>query len=509
MRIGNCGWLLLAVVLVAPAAIARGQEFAELVKCLPGRANSLVLLNVDKILSSPIAIQKNWKMKHDQAYAAGLSMLPPDATQAVFATELDLTEMQPEWESVVMRLDGAPDMPNLARMSRGSLEFIDNHNVVALPTNAYAVQFSDSVVGAMTPTNRQSVGRWLRDAETRTAPDLSAYLTEAFGYANGLGTPIIMAIDLQDIVTPAEVLALLKASDKFTGQPGAELQRLANVLAGIRGLTLGITLSDKAYGKVKVDFADNIGVTPELAKAMLLHALEKRGAMLKELPDWTPNVSGKQVTMEGYLTTSGMKRLMSLFDRAPAFRQAPPEAASTPGVSDDRAKFYAQKTYFDKVADYVNDLQSNASSAGTFGAIAIWYDTYARKIGQLPVAGIDPELVKYAQETSNLMYQASSQIRNANYQKSVRQSNVQPQYVTNTWGVTYGYSYGWDGYGGPVGASGSYTTRDYGAENDEKTNIRSQETSIAGMSSAQIMQRIAEETTSTRQRMSLKYKENF
>ena len=148
---------------------------------------------------------------------------------------------------------------------------------------------------------------------------------------------------------------------------------------------------------MKVDFSDNIGVTPELAKAMLLHALEKRGAMLKELPDWTPNVSGKTVTMEGYLTTSGMKRLMSLFDRAPAFRQAPPEAASTPGLSDDRAKFYAQKTYFTKVADYVNDLQSNASSAGTFGAIAIWYDTYARKIGQLPVAGIDPELVRYAQ----------------------------------------------------------------------------------------------------------------
>ena len=94
-------------------------------------------------------------------------MLPPDATQAVFATELDLTEMQPEWESVVMRLDAPADMANLARMSRGSLEYVDNHKVVALPTNAYAVQFSDNVVGAMTPTNRQSVGRWLRDAETQ------------------------------------------------------------------------------------------------------------------------------------------------------------------------------------------------------------------------------------------------------------------------------------------------------------------------------------------------------
>jgi hypothetical protein len=508
VRIEDRGWLLLTVMVVlASSRVTRGQEFDELAKSLPGRANSLVLLNVDKILSSPVAIRENWKTKHEQTYAAGLSLLPPDAKQAVFATELDLTEMSPEWESVVMRIDGEADLPTLARSSGGKLEFIGNHKVVVLPTNAYAIQFSDHVVGAMTPTNRQSVSRWIRETDSRTRPDLTPYLAEAFGYANDLGTPIILAIDLQDVATAEDVLALLKASDKFASQPDAELQRLANVLAGIRGLTLGVTLGDKPFGKVKVDFADEVGISPELAKAMLLHALAKRGAMLKELPDWIPKVNGRQVTLEGDLTSSGLKRLFSLFDRAPSFKKPPAETTVAP--PDDRAKLYAAQAYFKKATDYVSDLRSNSYDAKTFGAVALWYDSYARKIDQLPVVGVDPELVAYSQRTANSMRQASGLIKGTNYQKGVRQANVQPQYVTNTWGVTYGYSYGWNGNGGPVGSFGTYTTRDYSAENDAKRTIRSEETANAGMSSSQIMQQIEQDTASTRQRMSLKYKENF
>ena len=154
-------------------------------------------------------------------------------------------------------------------------------------------------------------------------------------------------------------------------------------------------------------------------------------------------------------------------------------------------------------------MRSDYSDAKTFGQIALWYDSFARKIDQLPIVGVDPEVVAYAQRTANNMRDASSQIKGANYQKGVRQANVQPQYVTNTWGVTYGYSYGYYGGGGPVGASGTYTTRDYSAEEAQKRAIRTEETGNAGLSSSQIMQRIEQDTAATRQKMSVKYKENF
>ena len=506
MRLAHCGLLLVGLLVVAPVAV-HGQEFEALVKRVPAGANTLVLLNVEKILQSPVAARENWKAKHEQAYAEGLSVLPADVKQAVFASEMDLDAMAPVWESVVMRLEGAPQLDALAGTSGGRQEMIGKYPVVALPTNAYAVQFAPDIVGAMTPAGRQLAGRWIRETETSSAAELSPYLAEAFGYANNLGTPIILAIDLQDADTPDEVLALLKASDLFANKPDVDLPRLAQTIAGIRGLTLGITLAEQTFGKVKVDFSGDVGLSPELAKAALLHALAKRGAMLTELQDWTPKVNGRQVTLEGNLTASGMRRLFSLFDRPPSFKK-PPAASATP-PADDRAKLYAQQTYFKDVADYVADLRTESRKSSTMGQIALWYDSYARKIDQLPVVGVDPELISYAQRTATNMRDASAAIKSANYQKGVRQANVAPQYVTNTWSTLYGYSYGWDGYGGPVGASGSYTTRDYGAENDIKSSIRAEETANAGLSSSQIMQRIEADTSSTRQRLSLKYKVNF
>ena len=274
-----------------------------------------------------------------------------------------------------------------------------------------------------------------------------------------------------------------------------------DLLAGIHGLTLGITLGDTPFGKVKVDFADNIGVSPEMAKAMLLHALAKRGAMLNELKDWTPKVNGRQITLEGDLTSSGMKRIFSLFDRPPSFRKpppVPPSVTSAPttapsaasATSDDRSKVYAAQAYYKRVADYVGDLRSNSDSASTFGSIALWYETYARKIDQLPVVGVDPELVAYAGNTANLMRQASMEIKGANYRKGVRQANASPAPDNSNYNGGWGTSYS-------------------NAPNAEQRTARVEETATAGMSSAQIMQQIQSDTAAIRQKMSLKYKENF
>lgn len=88
MRSGNCGLLLLAgAIVIGPIAAARGQQFDELAKRLPAGANAVVLLNVDKILSSPMGVVEGWKTKHEQRYSAGLSVIPPDALQAIFATQ--------------------------------------------------------------------------------------------------------------------------------------------------------------------------------------------------------------------------------------------------------------------------------------------------------------------------------------------------------------------------------------------------------------------------------------
>ena len=69
----------------------------------------------------------------------------------------------------------------------------------------------------MTPANRQSVGRWIREVLNQEHPRLSPYLMEAYGFANDRGTPLIMAIDLHDAVTESGVQARLEARWKDSG----------------------------------------------------------------------------------------------------------------------------------------------------------------------------------------------------------------------------------------------------------------------------------------------------
>lgn len=160
------------------------------------------------------------------------------------------------------------------------------------------------------------------------------------------------------------------------------------------------------------------------------------------------------MTLEGDLTPSGMKRIFSLFDRPPSFEkpadaspapQAPPatETPATPlahppavsvppatktseidsnGHAAVRAELDAAQAYFKRVAGYVDDLRTSSRDAATLGASALWCESYARKIDELPVVGVDPDLAAYGQRTADAMRQASELIRGDNAESKRRRT---------------------------------------------------------------------------------------
>ena len=145
------------------------------------------------------------------------------------------------------------------------------------------------------------------------------------------------------------------------------------------------------------------------------------------------------------------------------------------------------------------------------GSIALWYDSYARKIDELPVVGVDPELIAYGERTSAAMRQASGLIRGDNAESAVRQATPNRVVVTKTRGFANQYSYGWrrDGhrYGAPVAPYAA--TRRYVVEHDTPQAIRTQESAKAGLTATGIMDQIDADTAAVRKAMSLKYNENF
>jgi hypothetical protein len=511
MQICLTVFVLAALGGIASTASAQLQQLAAKV---PADANSLVLLNIEKVMNSPAAVKNKWNTDHSKSYSAGITFLPPNSKAAVLAAQYDFEMMKPVWQVAAMELDHEASLPLVERVTGGTPDQIGSLGAVALPGDAYIVKFAPQVLAALAPANRQLVGRWVREAETAAGPRLSPYLMEAYGFANDLGTPLVLAMDLQDVATVDAIRAMLQESGKY--KDAAAIEQRVLLLASIRGVTLGITLaSDEPFGKIKVDFANDVTVPAAEAKAMLLHALGKRGAMLDELEDWTAKVAGKQVTLEGNLTRSGTRRIASLFDRPPAFK-ADAAATDTQVAADpSQPSAQASQEYYRRVVELFEDLRQKPKREGsgyTIGSIGVWCDNYARKIDKLPILGVDPELVGFGAYTAEGLRAAAEAIKMIGARKNVRQANAQPQYDYYTYGTTYGYSYR-SGYGGagyvPYGSSATVAVPNTTAYSKELARIATEERASGATDARGIFDQLEKAQSEIRRKMTMKYNVEF
>ena len=105
-----------AVLLLASTARA---QFEELARRVPSSANAIALVNVEKLMTSPIAVKEKWAEHQSAAWDSGLSLLPPDTKQAVLAMEVDLQMWLPLWETAVMELNHEPSIDKVVRAVAG------------------------------------------------------------------------------------------------------------------------------------------------------------------------------------------------------------------------------------------------------------------------------------------------------------------------------------------------------------------------------------------------------
>ena len=86
--------------LVGDAGLPVDRESAkDLVSRLPANANALIVLDANKVLRSPLAQKEGWRERREKAFAAGVTILPPDTNEFVLAAELDPARQQGTSES--------------------------------------------------------------------------------------------------------------------------------------------------------------------------------------------------------------------------------------------------------------------------------------------------------------------------------------------------------------------------------------------------------------------------
>jgi len=499
-----CVSLLSVAALVSKAH----AQLDNLASRIPADANCLVIMDVDKILASPAANDGDWKRKVKAAHAAGMTLIPPGTNKAIYASQIDLEYFATIWQSVILQVNAAPSAEVVAKRTSGTVDQIGTLQAVRLPQDAFVVLFPNKVYGVMAPANRQACGRWVSMVASRKEPVLSPYLSEAYKYANDAGTPIILALDVEGALSEAEIASRVEDRWEEAGLQGkANPADVAKTLAGLRGLTLGITLRDKPFGKIKMDFTTDVEPLADVAKPLFLHVLDHRGLTIEEFEDWKYVVKGKQVTLEGFFTKDGLRRIFSVFDRPPAFSEAEkPEdsqevpAGQSPGeqLTPEQSAAQATLSYFTEMADLVKDLKrtKNSSSNYSSGSIAQWCKNYARKIDRLPILNVDPEMLDFGNGLSQTLSQASMALKTGNSQGAIAAMNVGPYYNFYSAGSIYGtYRYGY--------------VEDVRSEMSEKAKVKRASRSQSMMAARQILDTIEPALQDIRRKMTEKYQIEF
>jgi hypothetical protein len=484
-------------------AQSSAEDFGHLVAKVPSGANTIVILNMEKVRNSPLGIREGWKQNLEKAFADGLFRVPPQAARFVLASQLDLESLEPVWEAVVGEVTAPLAVEDFVLQRGGVLDALEGRPAAALANGAYVVQLGPKLLGGIGPGNRQVALRWMREISSKqNAP--SAYLTKAASYSDQAGTEIILAADLAGGFAPKRIENYLTFHEELLKQNQVDHKALADLLASIQGVRLGVLIGEQPFGKLAVDFGQTVSFTPDFIKNMMVTILTDAGAMIDDINQWKPQVNGSEVSLSGTLTKGGLRRLMSLTGSpAPAAREKSAETTQAPHPSKVASATLAQ---FQAITDMFDDLKQDWKNLESLSKGAIYFDKYAKKIEQLPMLNVDPEMLDYRAFVAQQLRAASGSVRTMGIRGSYRQSQ------TTVGDVGYygdGYGYGYYGSGGYYGG-GYYSAREQTRDEiSQKTAIRSQETATMATNVATLRNQVIAVTNDIRRKMTQKYQIEF
>jgi hypothetical protein len=305
---------------------------------------------------------------------------------------------------------------------------------------------------------------------------------------------------MKNAVSPAEIREALGRSAVMKNYR-ADLDEVTDILASLEGVTLGITLGEQPFGKIKVDFGKSALGMGGFAKPLLLEVLRNQGAMIDDFINWQGKIVGTQVSLSGYLTEAGMQRIFSLVDAPNATMHSnAPEAASSDGQQDPKVQ--ATLTYFHAASSLVDDLRGKG--AQTQGQAAMFFDKYARKIDQLPMLNVDDDMVDYGAYVASQLRQASAALRGAAISSRERQVKLPNFYKTYVQGEVIGATR-WRTHG----AYSWVNFEDRARKQQARTQVRTEERLKGNAAVLQIFADLENLTAEARREMTKRYNVQF
>jgi hypothetical protein len=211
-----------------------------------------------------------------------------------------------------------------------------------------------------------------------------------------------------------------------------------------------------------------------------------------EIKNWRVIVEAKAVTLEGRLSTKGLRMLTDLIpfptatialkedDRNSGGNA--PGLANSSSTEDLRAR--TSKKYFQHISLLIDTMRTDVKNAGSPKLARRMVDQAALEIDRLPVLNVDEELIAYGAGVSETFRNMRNLSKNASLDASYRQASM---------AGNQGYGF----YGGGTNVSVGTSV------------MRKQETAVLKSNQMAVFTMLEEKTAEIRKKMTLKYKVEF
>jgi hypothetical protein len=473
----------------------------ELLRRAPDSANTIIMIDVERLLMSPIAMKEKWREKNNSSHGESLHF-PINAKRYMLVSKLNFVgDFENLWDVALIEAIDPVSLPRLAKAEGGYLDKVEGLDIAYSPRNAFFVALKSTILGVAFPANRQDLSRWLKWVQKRNEPEPSEYFHGALLEAHG-EAQIVAAFDVKDLFTSRQIRDRLHTTESLAGK-AVDLDVITKVLTSIRGVTFSVEATERLIGKLQVDFSESPTPLKEVAKPVILEALEHRGLMLDdEIKNWVMHFGAKAITLEGRLSTKGLRELTDLIPvpaetlplgEAEAKSGAPtsgsPNPGSTSSASTAESNAETSRKYFQHISQLLDSLRTEANEAKTSKLWRMVLDKGALEIDRLPVLNVDEDLIAYGTGVSATLRNMRNLSKNANLDATYRQASM---------AANQGYGYGYGGfYGGGTNLSLGTSV------------MRKQESAVLQSNVLAVFTMLQEKTAEIRKAMTLKYKIEF
>lgn len=483
---------------VLAATLARAEVPIKLLHWVPADANAVVVIDVESLFHTPLAMRENWRKQAGDRFANQEISVPPEARKVVMASQLDFGGgLLPVWELGIMDVERTPSFALIARREGGHLDTIAGHSAVTLPGGRSGVELDAGVIMVTSQPNRQVISRWVSSAK-KDAARLSSFLAKGLEQADSK-SQLVVAVDLADSVTAAPIRELLTKFEPLKGKT-ADQADIADILASVKGVMLTVHVTNSRDGSVQIDFAKPTTIIQPVAKPLIEEILQTLQISLADLDNWSATASGTSLTMKGEFSQADLRKIISLFAASPAthdVRESSVDSGRSTPPSAESLKAEASQKYFHSVKGLLDDLRKTLGKTQRDNQL-VWMERYARKIDDLPMKDVDKDLLTFGGNvSSSLRYQAQA-ARVSFLRSGVR--TAQPVYQS--------YSYG-AGAVGPYGTYGGYSFSGTVQVSPNFGQIRTEEHANAAQVKVSEMKQIEDGLVQIRRAMTERYNVEF